>query len=46
MCIRDRLYTSIYDDALWLSNLVENLLSVTRIENGTMKIRTEPERCV
>lgn len=37
------LYTDIYDDAMWLVNLVENLLSVTRIENGSMDIRLEPE---
>lgn len=38
-----RLYTDIYDDSLWLINLVENLLSVTRIENGSMSIHMEPE---
>ena len=38
-----RLYTDIYDDSMWLINLVENLLSVTRIENGTMGIRMVPE---
>lgn len=38
-----RLYTDIYDDSMWLFNLVENLLSVTRIENGTMKIHMVPE---
>ena len=37
------LYTSIYDDSMWLVNLVENLLSVTRIENGTIKIKMEAE---
>ena len=30
-------------DSMWLVNLTENLLSVTRIENGTMHIRMEPE---
>ena len=40
---KQELYTDIYDDAMWLINLVENLLSVTRIENGTMKIEKEPE---
>ncbi|WP_306574270.1 sensor histidine kinase KdpD [Anaerotruncus massiliensis (ex Togo et al. 2019)] len=40
---KHQLYTDIYDDAMWLINLVENLLSVTRIENGTMNIRMEPE---
>ena len=28
---------------MWLINLVENLLSVTRIEDGTMNIHMEPE---
>ncbi|MGI6070372.1 MAG: DUF4118 domain-containing protein [Blautia sp.] len=40
---RNGLYVSIYDDSMWLINLVENLLSVTRIENGTMRIKMEPE---
>lgn len=37
------LYGDIYDDSLWLINLVENLLSVTRIEDGTMKLRLTAE---
>lgn len=40
---KNRLYTDIYDDSLWLINLVENLLSVTRIEDGTMKLRKNAE---
>jgi len=40
---RRQLYADIYDDSLWLINLVENLLSVTRIEDGTMKLRRETE---
>ncbi|MEG0770931.1 MAG: sensor histidine kinase KdpD [Clostridia bacterium] len=40
---KKRLYEDIYDDSLWLINLVENLLSVTRIEDGTMNIKTNPE---
>ena len=40
---KHRLYTSIYDDALWLIHLVENLLSVTRMENGGMRLRMQPE---
>ena len=40
---KQRLYADIYYDSMWLINLVENLLSVTRIENGTMNIRLEPE---
>lgn len=37
------LYAGIYDDSQWLINLVENLLSITRIENGTMGLHMEPE---
>ncbi len=40
---RGLLYQDIYDDSLWLINLVENLLSVTRIEDGTMKLRLSAE---
>ena len=40
---RRALYTDIYDDAEWLINLVENLLSVTRIEDGTIDLDMEPE---
>ena len=37
------LYTDIYDDSLWLINLVENLLSVTRLEDGSMKLHLTAE---
>lgn len=40
---RRQLYTDIYDDSLWLINLVENLLSVTRIEDGTMNLHQNAE---
>ncbi|HAB59596.1 MAG TPA: histidine kinase [Lachnospiraceae bacterium] len=40
---KHELYEYIYDDSMWLINLVENLLSVTRIENGTMQLDLEPE---
>ncbi|MEG2813963.1 MAG: sensor histidine kinase KdpD, partial [Oscillospiraceae bacterium] len=40
---RQQLYTDIYDDSLWLINLVENLLSVTRIEDGTMNLKLTAE---
>ncbi len=40
---KKQLYSDICDDAKWLTTLVENLLSVTRIENGTLSIRMEPE---
>lgn len=29
----------IYDDSMWLINLVENLLAVTRIEEGQLNLR-------
>ena len=35
---KQELYHSIYDDAMWLVNLTENLLSITRIDNGTMRL--------
>ena len=34
---------SIYEDSIWLINLVENLLSITRVENGSMQIKTQME---
>lgn len=40
---RHTLYTDIYDDSMWLINLVENLLSVTRIKEGSMTISKTPE---
>ena len=40
---RKQIYADIHDDALWLINLVENLLYVTRIEDGRMKLRCSVE---
>ena len=40
---RSQIYTDIHDDALWLINLVENLLYVTRLEDGRMKLRCSAE---
>lgn len=40
---RQKLYLDMYDDSMWLINLVENLLSVTRIENGTMNLKLQAE---
>ena len=40
---KQRLYSDIYDDAMWLINLVENLLYATRIEEGRMTLRTSTE---
>lgn len=38
-----RLYMDISDDSLWLIQLVENLLSITRLENGALNLRLQPE---
>lgn len=40
---KQNLYTNIYDDSLWLINLVENLLSITRIDNGRLNLSMEAE---
>lgn len=40
---KQRLYSDIYDDAMWLINLVENLLSITRIDNGTLNLNMQAE---
>ncbi|MDL2280514.1 DUF4118 domain-containing protein [Selenomonadales bacterium OttesenSCG-928-I06] len=41
--VRQQLYKNIHDDSEWLINMVENLLFVTRIENGVMSINPEIE---
>ncbi|MBR6444382.1 MAG: sensor histidine kinase KdpD [Firmicutes bacterium] len=33
-----QIFSDIYDDSEWLIDLVENLLSISRIENGRMKL--------
>ena len=38
-----QIYSDIYDDAMWLINLVENLLYATRIEEGRMTLHTSTE---
>ena len=40
---RQALYASIYDDAIWLNGLVENLLMITRTENGTIALHLQSE---
>lgn len=40
---KQEMYHDIYEDAMWLINLVENLLSITRIENGNMQLHCEVE---
>ena len=34
----EQIFSDIYDDSEWLINLVENLLSISRIENGQMDL--------
>lgn len=38
-----QIYLDIYDDSMWLYNLVENLLSVTKIEEGRMNLHITTE---
>ncbi len=40
---RMQLYQDIYEDSMWLINLVENLLYATRIEDGRMTLHTSTE---
>ncbi len=40
---RRRLYSDIYEDSLWLTDLVENLLASTRLEGGKAKLRLSGE---
>jgi len=40
---KQRLYTDIYEDSAWLINLVENLLSITRIDNKALALNLKPE---
>ena len=37
------IFEDIYDDSIWLLNLVENLLSITRFDKGEIRIRKESE---
>ena len=40
---RKQMYEDIYDDSAWLHNLVENLLAITKIEEGRMELNTQPQ---
>lgn len=40
---KNLIYKDIYDDSMWLINLVENLLSVTKLEDGQMKLNLSLE---
>ena len=41
-CTVRQMCGDIYDDAAWLTNLVENLLAVTKIEEGRMELHMQP----
>lgn len=40
---RKQIFSDIYDDSEWMINLVENLLSISRIENGQMDLHLSLE---
>ncbi|EKD7143311.1 sensor histidine kinase KdpD [Listeria innocua] len=40
---KQNLYNDIYDDSIWLINLVENLLSITRLDEGSSNINMQPD---
>lgn len=40
---RKRTFSDIYDDSMWLINLVENLLAITRIEGGQVQLTQSAE---
>lgn len=40
---KSKIEDHIYDDANWLLNMVENLLSITRIQNDTTKVKKSME---
>ena len=41
--IKMQMYSEIYEDSLWLVNLVENILSITKLENGKIKLNYTTE---
>ncbi len=40
---KQEIYTDIYDDSIWLLNLVENLLSITRFDRNEIILKKESE---
>ncbi len=40
---KKNIYSDIYDDSMWLISLVENLLSITKIDNGEIRLNLQPE---
>ncbi len=41
--LQKKMLLDIYDESIWLNNLVENLLSATRIEDGRMNLNISAE---
>jgi len=41
--IKKEFLSKIYEDTIWLSNLVENILSVTRFDEGKVRLNKETE---
>lgn len=41
--MKRQIYSDIYDDSMWLNDLVDNLLSISRIEDGTMRMHPTAE---
>ena len=41
--IKMQMYSEIYEDSLWLLNLVENILSITKLEDGKIKLNYTTE---
>lgn len=40
---KNKMYADIYDDSMWLINLVENLLAVTRLSEGRIQLKMTSE---
>lgn len=40
---KNKMYADIYDDSMWLINLVENLLAVTRLSEGRVQLKMTSE---
>ncbi len=40
---KNQIYSDIYDDSMWLLDIVENILAVTKMEEGSMNINLVPE---
>jgi two-component system sensor histidine kinase KdpD len=41
--VRHKLASSIYDDSLWLGDVIENILSLTRLDEANVELQLEPE---